>query len=429
MKMNKRIMTGILMALLTIGAYAQSGVMSPYSQFGLGALSDQSTGFSRGMNGVGLALHRGNVVNTLNPASYSAVDSLTMMFDLGLSGQITSFKEGNTRVNARGGNFDYFASSFRLMPQVGLAFGVLPVSKVDYYYSSTTFMGINYGNMENNFAGDGGLRKVFLGAGWRIVKPLSVGFNAAYLWGTIDHVSTNVTSSSVKSLMKLYTASVSNYTLDLGLQYTQMLTKKDELTVGATVGIGHKLGTDAKCSFITSDPVLVRSDTTSLVVSNALQLPMTYGLGAALNHDGRLFVGADFRLEKWGSVGYPVYNMDTNTFGVADNQLKDRYSLNVGADYVPNPMSRKLMDRIHYKAGAGFTTPYIKINGKDGPKEFSASVGFGIPLQNAYNNRSVLNISAQWSHASATGFVRENTFRISLGLTFNERWFMKWKID
>jgi len=25
--------------------------------------------------------------------------------------------------------------------------------------------------------------------------------------------------------------------------------------------------------------------------------------------------------------------------------------------------------------------------------------------------------------------VKENTFRINIGLTFNERWFAKWKVD
>ena len=56
-------------------------------------------------------------------------------------------------------------------------------------------------------------------------------------------------------------------------------------------------------------------------------------------------------------------------------------------------------------------------------------MGFGIPIMNGYNNRSVLNISAQWNHRDATGLIKENTFRINIGLTFNERWFAKWKVE
>ena len=137
--MNKSILTCVMAVLLTGSAHAQSGTNSPYSQYGVGVLSDQSQGFNRGMNGVGLGMRRGNVVNTLNPASYSEVDSLTMLFDVGLSGQITNFKEGGTAVNARNADFEYAVGSFRLLPSVGVAFGVLPYSNVGYQYSTMTY--------------------------------------------------------------------------------------------------------------------------------------------------------------------------------------------------------------------------------------------------------------------------------------------------
>ena len=84
---------------------------------------------------------------------------------------------------------------------------------------------------------------------------------------------------------------------------------------------------------------------------------------------------------------------------------------------------------MRFRAGVSYVTPYYKINGVDGPDEISVSAGFGIPIINAYNNRSMLNISGQWVHSSAKGMLTENTFRINIGFTFNERWFMKWKVD
>ena len=74
-------------------------------------------------------------------------------------------------------------------------------------------------------------------------------------------------------------------------------------------------------------------------------------------------------------------------------------------------------------------TPYLYINGKEGPKEISVSAGLGIPITNVWNNRSTLNISGQWVRMAADGLLKENSFRINLGITFNERWFMKWKVD
>jgi hypothetical protein len=114
--------------------------------------------------------------------------------------------------------------------------------------------------------------------------------------------------------------------------------------------------------------------------------------------------------------------------------LSDRYELKVGGEWVPNEASRSnILKRIHYRLGAGYATPYYKVNGQDGPKEYSISAGLGIPLQNQWTAkgrlRPVLNISAQWLHASAKDLITENTFRINVALTFNERWFAKWKVE
>ena len=89
--MNKRISCAFFAIAFMTGMYGQTSLNSPYSQYGIGRLADQSQSFSRGMGGVGLGLRQGNIINTLNPASYSAIDSLTMLFDMGVSGQATQF--------------------------------------------------------------------------------------------------------------------------------------------------------------------------------------------------------------------------------------------------------------------------------------------------------------------------------------------------
>ena len=96
----KKILCVAFLCIMSLTAFAQSGTNSPYSQYGLGILSEQSSGFNRGMNGLGLGFHEHNQVNYLNPASYSAIDSLTFIFDAGISGQITNFSENGTKLNA-----------------------------------------------------------------------------------------------------------------------------------------------------------------------------------------------------------------------------------------------------------------------------------------------------------------------------------------
>ena len=89
----------------------------------------------------------------------------------------------------------------------------------------------------------------------------------------------------------------------------------------------------------------------------------------------------------------------------------------------------RFLSRVHYRAGVSYSPSYQKINGMDGPKELSASIGFGIPIINTHNNRSMLNITGQWINRSATHLIKENTFMITIGLTFTERWFAKFKVQ
>ena len=127
-----------LIAIATAqGAYAQGGTNSPYSQYGLGALHDGATSFNRGMNGLGIAFRGGPIVNPLNPASYSAIDSLTFIFDVGMSGQITNFEQNNKRINANNASIEYAVASFRAFRHVGMSFGLLPYSTIGYNYSNS----------------------------------------------------------------------------------------------------------------------------------------------------------------------------------------------------------------------------------------------------------------------------------------------------
>ena len=228
--MRKRLFIGsqlLLASVLTLSA--QSSTKSPYSQFGLGILSERSQGMSRGMNGVGVALQHGDRVNTLNPASYGIVDSLTMIIDASITGQHTNFKEGNTRQNAKTASFDYIVASFRAWRNVGVTLGVLPLTNIGYNYS-TTSVNDQYGTITETYSGEGGLREAFLGVGWHIVKPLSVGINGGFVWGDLNRTGL-ASNSNISPLQKIYSASVRNYKLDAGIQWNQPIGRHDAITL------------------------------------------------------------------------------------------------------------------------------------------------------------------------------------------------------
>ena len=130
-----------LLAVSSLNVLAQSGTNSPYSQFGLGVLFDQASGFNRGMNGLGLGFHEHNQINYLNPASYSAIDSLSFIFDIGMSGQIANFKEAGVKKNAHNADLEYLVAGFRVFKHVGMSFGLIPLTNIGYNYAKSQFVG------------------------------------------------------------------------------------------------------------------------------------------------------------------------------------------------------------------------------------------------------------------------------------------------
>jgi len=436
--MKKRIFGSMLTGLMAISAMGQvSNTLSPYSQFGLGVLADQSLSSSRGMAGLSIGVRDSRHPNVVNPASYSAVDSLTMLFDLGVSGQITNFKEGDASKNAKTADFDYAVGSFRLMKNVGASFGIIPYSNIGYNFynaewigshESDYFGGIGDNYYNNTYQGNGGFSQAFLGFGWEFTKGFSIGANISYFWGKYEKTVTSVFSDSyANTLTRTYSINVSNWKLDLGAQWCTDISKNDRLTLGAVVGIGHKLGADAKMSILNTNTNTGVSSTTTDSVANGLSLPYSFGFGASLFHKNSLTVGVDYQMQKWGSLDYPMVNNDTKHYEATSGVLCDRHKFTVGLDWIPG--GKKFFERAHYRMGASYATPYYKIGTQDGPKELTLSAGFGIPIVNSWNNRTSLNISAQWVHTSAKDLLTDNTFRINIGLTFNERWFAKWKVD
>ena len=95
----------LLLTMLSGAAVAQNNTNSPYTRYGYGQLADQGSANSKGMGGVAYALRDKFQVNFANPASYSAVDSLTFIFDGGISLQNTNFSNGVQKLNAKNSSF------------------------------------------------------------------------------------------------------------------------------------------------------------------------------------------------------------------------------------------------------------------------------------------------------------------------------------
>lgn len=427
MKFNyKRLSTILTTLAISATVFAGNGINSPYSRFGLGILSDQSLAVNRQMGGLGYALRDSRYINLLNPASIAYVDTLTMLFEAGFSLQNVNFKEGSKKINAHNASFDYIAMEFRLRKGLGMSFGFMPYSNVGYTFGNRNNAGSNNNGLNasnsNNYYGTGGIYQPFVAIGWQPLNNFSLGVMASYIYGDIAHTAaTTFDDTSIRSTARYYTMDISSYKLDFGLQYGTKVGSKNYLTLGAVYSLGHDLNANAQLiEQTTLSGVVHSSDTASL--NNSFKLPHTFGVGAVYSIGNKWRVGADYTLQQWGTSDF---------FGSETGSGVDRSKVSVGAEFSPGKIYGNMFQRMSYRAGAYYSQPYTQVNGKKGCDEYGVSAGFSIPIVNKYNNRSHLHISGQFIHLEpkSAGMISENYLRVNIGITFNEGWFTKMKVD
>ncbi|WP_317207693.1 hypothetical protein, partial [Phocaeicola barnesiae] len=403
-----------------VAANAQSSTNSPYTRYGLGELSDQAFAHNAAMGGIGYALRSSEQINVMNPASYSAVDSLSFMFDIGMGLKSSNYQENGYKTNAKNASFDYLAMQFRLHPRVGFAVGFTPYSNVGYKFSRTSDIeNSDDVTLTNTFYGNGGLQQIFGGIGFKILDNLSIGANVGYLYGEIDYQTLATLSNGGDQTTTYNNISINSYIANFGLQYTQKLSKTDKVTLGLVYGLGHDLkSTETKGIQVTDGSSY--SELTEETIKDSYGIPSTFGAGLTWQHKQNLTVGADYTLQQFENVKY-----DNST-----DFYKNRTRIGAGIEYMPSLYGRNYLSRIRYRAGAYYSSSYMKLPEYDGPKEWGVSAGFGLPLH-LFQRNTVLSITGQYVRVlpSVKGMLSENRFVLKLGLTFNEHWFMKWRVN
>ena len=446
--MNK-IKLAFIAASFALAAHAQNGINTPYSRYGFGIQSERAMGFNKGMGGVAQGFRNGQEVNIANPASYSAVDSLTALFDMGISLQNSNHKMGGLQQNIRNSSFDYFAFQFRAFKNVGMTVGIMPITNIKYNFSSSneTLAGTENVTSSYSFNGDGGLREVFFGTGWRPFRPISLGFNVRYIWGDYTHnARMSFSDQSAFNLARTYTGEVGTYSWQVGLQYIQPLNKKDKLVFGATYTYGHRLGSEAIRTTQTLNSSTVE-EATSDTIRNAFQLPHAIGAGVTYYHSNNLRIGADFELQKWSECRFPNQQTGVSSSTISDvytsttGQLNDRTKISAGLDWTPDPEGKRIK-QCTYKVGGYFSQTYAKADPSgtitDKPYEFGVSAGLTIPFKGTWRMNPKINVAVQWTHTNIpylnTATMKKNTLtenylRLCVGITFSQQWFQKWKVQ
>ncbi|MDO4707576.1 MAG: hypothetical protein Q4A61_04020 [Porphyromonadaceae bacterium] len=421
------ILVGLFLILWAGVAGAQSNDnRSPYSRFGYGTLRPQTMAASRGMGNIGIGLRDGLITSPANPASYTAVDSLTFLMDVGVSLSGSRLSDGVLSDMRLLGNLDYLTMLFPLGQRLAMSAGVMPFSSTGYSFGSyAPLMGdTNEQQSQRIYSGQGHYNVLYLGLGARPLANLSVGVNGGFAFGHATHEwQIKYANETAFNSIKRERLGLKGFKADFGVQYQLRLDTlgSRSLVLGAVASPGIKLQSEyirSHYRVTKGSSEVVDSDTTKL--SGAYTLPLSFAFGVSYRIKNKLLVGADVRRTLWEQASLP----DSKA------QLSDQWLVSAGMEWQPNYRARSIFARSRYRFGLTGANSYLAVPVGEqyvGYYELGATGGVGLPL---VDRRSMLNLALSYKMLmpKISGMVREQYLELTLGLTFNEGWFRKARV-
>lgn len=402
----------------TVGL-AQEGLVSPYSYYGIGVDGARGTVENQSMGGLSIlgdSIH----TNLLNPAGYGAL-RLTN-FTLGLSHRHNALSTADESGSVNSSTIDYLSLAFPVSKRVGVGFGLMPFTSVDYkvIQQEDDFYGL--------YRGEGGINQVFLTAGAEIFKGFRIGASAKYNFGRIRNQAIE-DAGGAYALRELNQSDLSGLLFDFGLQYEKRLASDYFFTLSGNYTLEGAIESENSRQFQTGQFSRIENELISVIEDRAVELantqvttPARYGAGAGFGKKTKWFFGGEYNTIQASSfVGRPR--------GLADTDYRDANQYRVGGYYIPrfNSIS-SYWGRVTYSAGLRYEETGLYVN-NEGVDEFGISFGLGLPL----NRRTFSNINLLFEYGqrgtTASGLIQEDIFKFGLSLSLNAKWFQPFKFN
>lgn len=404
---------------------------SPYSRFGLGELSRSENAVNLGMGGVAQAYSDAQSINFLNPASYSNLQLVT--FDVGLNGGVRRLAGTDISSRAGFGTLSYLQLGMPLGKKWGLNIGLRPMTKVGYNIAESeekTYFDTLKVPVVHQYEGSGGTYQAYVGTGIGF-GGFSIGANIGYLFGNVQHSTKELypTTSSILPSKHSRRISYSSFFYSVGLQQSISLGKDLELSLGVSGSLEQKLNArrermretlyydPSSAEYDTQDTVLYERGTNGDIV-----YPQTIGAGIMLTKTDKFSFGADFTTSKYSNF---------RSFGDPDS-TQDSWRVSVGGQFVPNASSfTGYWNKVAYRLGGFFGKDYVKVGSKD-MNIMGFSIGAGFPVRRimpAMNQFTMINAAFEVGQRGDINLVKETYYRLTLGFTLSDRWFIKSKYD
>ncbi|MBO4467398.1 MAG: hypothetical protein J5745_04745 [Bacteroidales bacterium] len=421
----RRVLAAAVSMLVSVWAFAQTDGTyvgySPYSVYGVGNLHNGGTAWNRGMGGVGIATRNKRFVNTTNPASITARDSLSFMSDFTVSSRLSLFTEGDKTGFNTTANLENFVISFPMWRNSAFIAGLSPFSdvgysitdyEVDYYTNYRTFR--TYGN--------GGLYQVYAGAAYTLWNRLSIGVQGNYIFGNINKkASTTNSDDSFMDFASGDSLQVNNFSFKAGLQYEQPVSTRSYLTLGATYRMSTPFG-GHRIHYLTNGS-FSRTREEHLIKEDKLYLGEEIGAGLSFRNSDVWSAEVNYIRSDWSNSNFSnvqgfsnVGESVTFTSGVGQ-------SIRAGFEITPNRNDiRYFLKRCTYRAGAYYDSSYYMVNGSH-VNAIGITMGMTLPVFRWYNG---LTIGVDMGQRGLSGSqVKEKYIGFNLGMNMFDIWFKK----
>lgn len=432
---TRRIFLFAVSVSLPFALSAQTILNSPYSRYGLGEL--QYTGFANTipMGGIYCAVQNDTSapfqINFSNPASHATLRITS--FDVGFKSNTTMLETQDKKFLTSQSALSYMVIGFPVVKKWwGASFGLLPYSSVGYKIYDKQEVE-NIGTVNYTYEGEGGINQLYLGNGVRLGQ-FYAGINASYMFGDLQFFSRDSfpkTGNFFNARLE-QTARVSDGYYSFGLQYRQNLKKNWSVTLGMTGGLESNINVKRSTFAATYSNLLgveVIKDTiiNDVDVADTVTIPMFIGGGLVIRKGDRWMIGLDYTMQDWSSFS------SFNQTGL----LKNSNRLSFGIQYVPdkNAGSKEpYYKKIFYRAGFRMADTYLELNSTQ-LKDMAITFGAGFPLRKVRVletfSQSVVNFGVELGQRGTTdnSLIRERYVKAVLGITLNDRWFIKRKYD
>ena len=417
----------VVMIFCGLSGFAQiknNNTSSPFSRFGLGDLNHYGYGRSAAMGGASLGSRHAVQINSANPASYTANDSLSFIFDFGVDGTFSNYKTESDNRRANDINFKYFSLTWPVTKWMGAGLGLQPFSDMGYEVGFTDIDTVSgMGNTTQQYHGEGTTSKAYFGASISPFKGLSIGANLNYIFGRLSkNTLFQFADPTAFAFSKSENTRLRDFTLTYGLQYDLKLKENKYLTLGATYEnqsdftvLYQQTATVGGSSLYVDTPEAALETE----AKNTIKMPATFGIGLSYNHVNKLEINADYYHAAWSKATFP---------GKIDELITDQERISAGFEYIPDAFSiRSYMKRVKYRAGAHLENSYLMLDNHQ-IQEIGISFGAGFPFP---KSKSTANFAIEIGKKGTTKYdlVKNNYTKFSLYLNFYDYWFMKRKFN